>query len=53
VLAKPRLVVASASKPTAARIRAVPASHGLGMMNAPGADAGLETPSLFPPVFAS
>ena len=32
----PRLVVASASKPSAASSFAVPASHGFGMMNAPG-----------------
>jgi hypothetical protein len=35
-LATPRLVVASASKPSAANILAVPASQGLGMMKAPG-----------------
>jgi len=34
--ARPRLVVASASKPSDASRRAVPASHGFGMMNAPG-----------------
>src|SRR5687768_7774633 len=34
-LARPRLVVASASKPSAARSFAVPASQGFGMMNAP------------------
>ena len=34
--ASPALVVASASKPSAARIRAVPASHGFGITNAPG-----------------
>src|SRR5262249_6003524 len=36
VFASPRLVVASASNPRVAKRRAVPASHGLGMMNAPG-----------------
>src|SRR6185503_3945053 len=36
LLATPRLVVASASKPRDARSRAVPVSQGFGMMNAPG-----------------
>ena len=35
VNAKPALVVASASKPSPARIRAVPTSQGLGMTKAP------------------
>ncbi len=35
-LARPRLVVASASKPSEARSRAVPASHGFGITKAPG-----------------
>ena len=36
VKARPALVVVSASKPSDARMRAVPASHGFGTTNAPG-----------------
>src|SRR5262245_3576941 len=36
MLARPRLVVARASKPSDASRRAVPASHGFGMTKAPG-----------------
>src|SRR5579862_1125723 len=36
VNARPALVVVSAWNPRRVRIRAVPASHGLGMTNAPG-----------------
>src|SRR5947199_330837 len=36
LLARPRLVVASASKPSEASSFAVPASQGLGMMKTPG-----------------
>jgi hypothetical protein len=34
--ARPALVVVRASKPSFSRMRAVPASHGFGMTNAPG-----------------
>jgi len=36
MFARPRLVVASALKPSPAKSRAVPASHGLGMIKVPG-----------------
>src|SRR6185369_12496637 len=47
VLARPRLVVASASNPIAASNFAVPASHGLGMMKAPGRACSARNASAF------
>jgi len=47
VLARPRLVVASASKPIAASSFAVPASQGLGMMKAPGRACSARNSSAF------
>ena len=47
VLARPRLVVASASKPIAASSLAVPASQGLGMMKAPGRACSARKASAF------
>src|SRR5439155_2196132 len=47
VLARPRLVVASASNPIAASSFAVPASQGLGMMKAPGRVCSARSASAF------
>ena len=46
--AKPPLVVASASKPIPARMRALPTSHGFGMMNAPGSADSARAPNAAP-----
>jgi hypothetical protein len=47
VRANPRLVVASASNPTAASSFAVPASQGFGMMKAPGRACSARNASAF------
>src|SRR5713226_9091461 len=46
-LASPRLVVASDSKPREASSRAVPASQGFGMMNAPGRSCSARNAAAF------